>query len=66
MNARNTVSPSEIIKRLEKEGWTRRKGKGDHVNFKKPDHMTITVDTGAKEIPIGTLRRIYRLAGWEW
>ncbi|MGN6208849.1 MAG: type II toxin-antitoxin system HicA family toxin [Asticcacaulis sp.] len=66
MNAKSTVSPSVIIKRLESEGWTRRKGKGDHVNFKKPGHKTVTVDTGAKEIPIGTLRNIYRMAGWEW
>jgi hypothetical protein len=26
----------------------------------------ITVDMGMKEIPIGTLRSIYRKAGWRW
>jgi predicted RNA binding protein YcfA (HicA-like mRNA interferase family) len=44
-----------------------RKGKGDHVNFTKPgNRFVVTVDTGVKEIPIGTLRSIYRLAGWAW
>lgn len=66
MNARNTMKPSDLIKRLENEGWTRRKGRGDHVNFKKAGHKMITVDTGAKEVPIGTLRATFRIAGWEW
>ncbi|TAK49798.1 MAG: type II toxin-antitoxin system HicA family toxin [Xanthobacteraceae bacterium] len=26
----------------------------------------VTVDMGAREIPTGTLRSIYRQAGWEW
>ena len=48
-------------------GWTERKGKGDHVNFNKPGHpFVITVDMGVREIPVGTLRSIYRKAGWNW
>lgn len=61
------MTPAEIIRRLEAEGWTRRPGKGDHVNFKKPGKpLMVTVDTGVREIPVGTLRNIFRAAGWKW
>ena len=57
----------ELIRRLEAEGWVRRPGKGDHVVFRHPTKPgRVTVDTGVKEIPIGTLRSIYRMAGWGW
>jgi predicted RNA binding protein YcfA (HicA-like mRNA interferase family) len=59
--------PSEVCRRLERDGWQRRAGRGDHVNFNKPGQpLVITVDMGVKEIPIGTLRSIYRKAGWRW
>ncbi len=55
------------MKRLIVDGWSMRKGKGDHVNFTKPGiRFVVTIDTGVREIPIGTLRSVYRLAGWEW
>ncbi len=66
MNAKKNIKPSEVIKRLETDGWVQRRGKGDHVNFNKPGHPVITVDAGANPIPIGTLRSIYRIAGWTW
>jgi len=60
-------APTEVVRRLEAEGWKRRAGRGDHVNFNKPGHpYVITVDMGVREIPIGTLRSIYRKAGWKW
>lgn len=67
MNAkRPTESPKEVIRRLQADGWTERKGKGDHRNFSKPGFGVVTVDTGVREIPIGTLRGIYKTAGWAW
>jgi predicted RNA binding protein YcfA (HicA-like mRNA interferase family) len=64
---RLTESPNDIMKRLITDGWAARKGKGDHVNFTKPGvRFVVTVDTRVREIPIGTLRSIYRLAGWNW
>jgi predicted RNA binding protein YcfA (HicA-like mRNA interferase family) len=59
-------SPREIVKRLLAEGWVERSGKGDHRNFVKPGHAVVTVDMGRREIPIGTLRSIYRAAKWPW
>ncbi|MFC6027377.1 type II toxin-antitoxin system HicA family toxin [Methylobacterium mesophilicum] len=53
---------------LQKDGWfVVRKGPGDHIQFKhasKPGRVTI--DAGESEIPTGTLRSIYRQAGWVW
>lgn len=64
---RSPESPKDVIKRLEAEGWMSRAGKGDHRNFTKPGmRAVVTVDTGAREIPVGTLRSIYRAAGWDW
>jgi predicted RNA binding protein YcfA (HicA-like mRNA interferase family) len=64
---RPVESPHDIIRRLIADGWVMRKGKGDHINFTKPGvRFVVTVDTGVREIPIGTLRSIYRIAGWAW
>lgn len=50
------------------DGWQLvRKGPGDHLQFRHPTKPgKVTVDTGEPEIPTGTLRSIYRQAGWEW
>lgn len=66
MNAQhNPMTPREIVKRLRKEGWEEFKGKGDHKNFRKEGRL-VTVDMGVREIPMGTLRSIFRQAGWAW
>jgi predicted RNA binding protein YcfA (HicA-like mRNA interferase family) len=59
----------EVVARLSEEGWiVARKGPGDHVQYKHPSRSEgrVTVDHGAREIPTGTLRSIYRQAGWDW
>lgn len=56
--------PRQVIKRLVLEGWIQRKGKGDHANFTKAGYPVVTVDTGVKELPIGTYRNIAKKAGW--
>jgi predicted RNA binding protein YcfA (HicA-like mRNA interferase family) len=60
--------PADVQRRLANEGWfVARKGPGDHLQYKhatKPGRVTI--DAGAGDIPTGTLRSIYRQAGWEW
>lgn len=66
MNTRRTQSPKEIMKRLKAEGYAAQPAKGDHMKFKKAGADTVVVDMGVREIPIGTLRNIYRQAGWDW
>jgi predicted RNA binding protein YcfA (HicA-like mRNA interferase family) len=62
------LSPKDVARRLAGEGWiVKRKGPGDHVQYVHPEKPSrVTLDTGVKDIPIGTLRSIFRQAGWEW
>lgn len=57
-----------MTRALGADGWeVYRKGPGDHVQFKHPTKPgKVTVDMGEPEIPTGTLRSIYRQAGWTW
>ena len=56
-----------MIKRLEADGWYLARVKGSHHHFK---HNTksglVTVPHPSKDIVIGTLRSIFRQAGWTW
>ncbi len=47
--------------------WLKVGGKGDNEKFKHPDKSGhVVVPHPRKDIPIGTLRNIYRQAGWKW
>ncbi len=61
-------TPRQIVRRLQADGWVvKRRGPGDRVQFVHPDKAgKVTVDMGVREIPIGTLRSIFRQAGWSW
>ena len=61
------MDSAAIIKRLQRDGWTHRKTKGRHQVFEhptKPGHVVVTHPR--KDLPTGTLRNIYRQAGWDW
>lgn len=61
------MNSKDVIHRLEQEGWIRVGGKGDHMKYKhpaRPGH--VVVPHLRKDIAPGTLRNIYRQAGWEW
>ncbi len=68
MGNRGTLSAKEVVRRLNADGWTvKRRGPGDHVQFVHPTKPgKVTVDMGARDIPTGTLRSIFRQAGWIW
>jgi predicted RNA binding protein YcfA (HicA-like mRNA interferase family) len=53
----------QIIRRLEKEGFELVKVSGSHHKFKKNGKM-VTVPHPKKDLPIGTVRAIYKQAGW--
>ena len=65
---RAIMTPRQIVRRLEDEGWeVKRRGPGDHVQFAHPTKPgKVTVDMGVREYPVGTLRSIFRQAGWDW
>lgn len=68
MAKRKPITPREAVRMLEADGWTlKRRGPGDHRQFAHTMKKgKVTVDMGVREIPIGTLRSIYRQAGWNW
>jgi predicted RNA binding protein YcfA (HicA-like mRNA interferase family) len=58
----------DVAARLASDGWTvARQSPGDHVQYRHPTKPgRVTLDSGARDIPTGTLRSIYRQAGWDW
>jgi len=57
----------ELIAKLKAEGWELVGGKGDHSKFKHPEKSGhVVVPHPRKDIATGTLRNIYRQAGWNW
>jgi len=68
MPKRHPVTPKEVAKLLASDGWAvKRQGPGDHVQYAHPEKPgKVTLDMGVREIPTGTLRSIFRQAGWQW
>lgn len=61
------MDSAAIIKRLLRDGWTLRNVRGSHHNFTHPTRPGIvTVPHPRKDLIVGTLRNIFRLAGWDW
>lgn len=56
-------SSTKIIKRLKKEGFEHVETRGSHHKYRKGER-TVTVVHPKKDIPTGTLRSIYKQAGW--
>lgn len=57
----------EVITRLRKDGWELVNIRGSHYQFKHPGRPgRLTVPHPKRDLPIGTLRSIFRQAGWEW
>jgi len=62
-----TMTSREIIKRLKKEGWSQSGGKGSHKVFKHPNHSNhVVVPDPKRDLPIGTVKSIFKMAGWDW
>ncbi len=63
----HTMTSREIIRRLTDDGWYHHHTKGDHHQFKhgtKPGK--VTVPHPQKDFPVGTLKNIFKQAGWDW
>jgi predicted RNA binding protein YcfA (HicA-like mRNA interferase family) len=59
------MSSREIIQRLHADGWRLARTKGSHHQFKhgfKPG--LVTVPHPKKDLPAGTVRAIFKQAGW--
>jgi len=61
------MKAKEIVSRLRKEGWSMRNQTGSHAHYNhptKPGLVTVSMHKG--DIKKGTLRSIFRQAGWQW
>lgn len=60
------MSYRDIIKRIEQDGWSLDRVKGDHLHYRHPTKPgTVTVPGGgklARDVPPGTLKSILRQA----
>ena len=60
------MNSRDIIKKLKNDGWVLHHVKGDHYQFKHSEKKgKVTVPHPSKDIAIGTLKSIYRQAGWK-
>lgn len=61
------MNSREIISRLKQDGWELVNVRGSHHQYKHPQKKNkITVPHPKKDLPIGTLKSIFKLAGWDW
>jgi predicted RNA binding protein YcfA (HicA-like mRNA interferase family) len=57
----------DVLKRLNEEGWYLDRTVGSHRQFKHADRPDARVTVAGRpntEVPLDTLRSIYRQAGW--
>lgn len=58
------MKPREVIDRLKAAGWTEGKGKEHAISAISPTGFKVPIaNHPAKDIPIGTLKKIERLTG---
>ncbi len=61
------MTSREIITRLKKDGWVLVHIRGSHHQYKHPDQSgRVTVPHPKRDLPKGTVRSIFKQAGWEW
>ncbi len=53
-----------IIGRLERDGFVIVAVSGSHHKLRHPDGRIVVVPHPRRDIPVGTVRSIYRQAGW--
>jgi predicted RNA binding protein YcfA (HicA-like mRNA interferase family) len=61
------MNSRDIIARLTEDGWVPVHIRGSHHHYKHPMKPgRVTVPHPKKDLPLGTVRNIFKLAGWEW
>ena len=57
----------EIVRRLGEDGWQLARVRGSQDQFTHPGRPgRVTIVHPLADIPTGTLRSIFRQAGWDW
>lgn len=59
------MKPKEIIKILKQDGWTIKNQRGSHIQFVHADKVgKVTVPNHNTDLPIGTVKNIFKQAGF--
>jgi predicted RNA binding protein YcfA (HicA-like mRNA interferase family) len=60
------VATRQMIRALEQDGFTRTRQSGSHaIYLKEARRVVVAIHSLGDTIPLGTLRRMCRDAGWE-
>ncbi|MBP8000557.1 MAG: type II toxin-antitoxin system HicA family toxin [Chloroflexi bacterium] len=61
------MTSRDVITRLKKDGWELIHVRGSHHQFVHPAKPgRVTVPHPKRDLPMGTLRSIFKQAGWNW
>lgn len=61
------MNSREVISKLKQDGWIRVNVRGSHHQYKHPIKKNkITVPHPKKDLPLNTLKSIFKQAGWDW
>ncbi len=61
------MKSNDIIHRLLADGWVEERVKGSHHIFRHPSKLGhVVVPHPKRDLPLGTVRNIFRQAGWSW
>jgi predicted RNA binding protein YcfA (HicA-like mRNA interferase family) len=61
------MNSREVIARLRQDGWVLVNVRGSHHQYKHPEKPgRVTVPHPKSDLPTGTVRNIFKQAGWEW
>lgn len=61
------MNSREVISRLKHDGWQLVNTRGSHTQYKHPTKPNkVTVPHPKKDLPIGTLKNIFKQAEWDW
>jgi predicted RNA binding protein YcfA (HicA-like mRNA interferase family) len=61
-----TLGSRDVRRLLEQEGFVLQRQTGSHMVFRHTDGRVAIVPEGRRELPVGTLRSIWRQAGFGW
>ncbi|MEM7762399.1 MAG: type II toxin-antitoxin system HicA family toxin [Cyanobacteria bacterium P01_A01_bin.40] len=61
------MNSREVISRLKQDGWRLLNTRGSHAQYTHPTKSNqVTVPHPRKDLPIGTLKNIFKQAEWDW
>jgi len=59
------MNSRDVIRKLEGDGWVLARTKGSHHQYWHPTRPgPVTIPHPKRDLPIGTLRSIFKQAGW--